>query len=561
MSTFSIHGDPHGIAVNPENNTVVIALEKDKKLLVLSADTMQTLQEIPLPFKPRLVALDTDSNRAVVTAGEGHWSWWQHIIMIVDLNTGGVTNTIKFRRGIKGVAVDTGKDIAVTTGLKEINLFDIDTGSILSNIKDGDNILSRLKLKGVSDNLKPDDRDFEDDDDIDTDIYRFLDRFRPEIDDATVKDLKKAGSGLSAFQTDYTYGLDINQSTHIAVITGEESLLLLDLNTNTLNEYQLDDIRHLRAVAVDKYKNTALVSYLKHKGHRRSDTGVLEVQLPNPVPEINGLTPSGATAGDPDTSLRVDGDNFMSQSKVQFGLYSLDTVFADNNTLNALVPSALLSQAGIFGVIVTNPIPSGGISNSFAFTIINPVPSILTIDPSQAMAGTQGLEIEVLGTGFTEYTTIFINGIARNYTPVSATKLILSLTPADLETGGYLEIQASNPVPGGGISNSAVFTVINPAPVLASISPSSVIAGSPGFTLSLTGSNFISTTAVYFNNSPVPATFISDSRMDIAVSSKCNSKSRNLSCKSDKHCSRRRRIRNCQPYGKCPFCAGSWRQL
>lgn len=325
LNTYSIQGSPHGIAVNPVNNTAAIALEKDKKLLVLSADTMQALREIRLPFKPRLVALDTDSNRAVVTAGKGAFSWWQHIIMIVDLNTGALTNTIKLKRGIKGIAVDTGKDIAVTTGLKEINLFDIDTGIVLSNIREGDNILSRLKLKGVSDDLKEDDRNFEDDDDIDTDIGRFLDIFRNEIDDATEKDLKETSGGLPTFQTDHTYGLDINQSTHIAVISGDESLLLLDMNTNTLNEYPLDDIQHLRAVAVDKYRNISLVSYLKQKNHKRRDTGVLEIQLPNPVPEITGLAPSFATYGDPDTTLRVDGDKFMSQSKVQFGLYSLDT--------------------------------------------------------------------------------------------------------------------------------------------------------------------------------------------------------------------------------------------
>jgi DNA-binding beta-propeller fold protein YncE len=459
LNTYSIHGSPHGIAVNPVNNTVIIALEKEKKLLVFSADTMQPLQEIRLPFKPRLVALDEDSNRAVVTAGQGHWSWWQHIIMVVDLNTGTVTNTIKFRRGIKGIAVDTGKDIAVSTGLKEINLFDINTGSILSTVKDGDNIFSRLKLKGCSGNPKPDDKDFEDDDEIDADIGRFLDRYLPEIDEAIVEDLKGAGAGLSAFQADHTYGLDINQSTHIAVISGEESLLLLDMNTNTLNEYPLDDIKHLRAVAVDRYRNISLVSYLKHKHHRKQDAGVLEIQLPNPVPEITGLTPSFATAGDPDTALRVSGERFITSSSVLFGLYTLNPLFADNNTLDTTVPSALISKAGIYPVTVTNPIPSGGTSNSSGFTVNNPVPLISTIDPSQAMAGTQGLIVNVFGTGFADDTTVFIKGIERSYTPVSRTKLTVSLTPADLQTGGYIEIKASNPAPGGGNSNKAIFTI------------------------------------------------------------------------------------------------------
>ena len=266
-------------------------------------------------------------------------------------------------------------------------------------------------------------------------------------------------SGLPTFQTDHTYGLDINQSTHIAVISGDESLLLLDMNTNTLNEYPLDDIKHLRAVAVDKYRNISLVSYLKQKKHKRQDTGVLEVQLPNPVPGITGLTPSFATAGDPDTALRVSGERFISSSSVLFGLYTLSTLFADNNTLDTIVPSALISKAGIYPVTVTNPIPSGGISNSSAFTVQNTAPSISTIDPSQAMAGTQGLIVNVFGAGFTDDTTVYINSIARNYTPVSRTKLQVTLTAEDLKIPGLIEIKAYNSSPGGGYSNNAIFSI------------------------------------------------------------------------------------------------------
>ena len=412
LNTYSIQGSPHGIAVNSANNTVVIALEKDKKLLVLSADTMQAVKEIKLPFKPRLVALDEDSNRAVVTAGKGEFSWWQNIIMIVDLNTGTITNTIKFKRGIKGIAVDTGKDIAVTTGLKEINLFDIDTGIILSNIKDGDNFLSRLKLKGVSDGMKEDDKDVYDDEDIDTDINRFLGRYLSEIDDAIVKELRGADSGLPTFQTDYTYGLDINQSTHIAVISGEDSLLLLDMNTNTLNEYQLDDIRHLRAVAVDKVRNTALVSYLRHKNHKRSDTGVLEVQLSNIVPFF-----------------------------------------------------------------------------------------ISTLDPSEAVAGTQSLTLNISGAGFLDTTTIYINSVERNCTYISDIKLQITLTADDLITPGQIEIKASNPDPGGGVSNTLIFTVLNPdtePPAISITSPQNgaVLYSSPATVSGTVDDNAVS---VYVN--------------------------------------------------------------
>jgi YD repeat-containing protein len=147
------------------------------------------------------------------------------------------------------------------------------------------------------------------------------------------------------------------------------------------------------------------------------------------------------------------------------------------------------------------------------------VPSIVTLDPSHAVAGTQGLDINISATGFINTTMVYVNGTERSYTRISSTEIILSLSSADLETGGYIKIAASNPPPGGGMSNSAQFTVLNPVPVLSAISPDTVTAGSSGFTLSLTGSNFSSTTAVYFNNNPIPATFISSTQIDITIAS------------------------------------------
>ncbi|MBU4010114.1 MAG: hypothetical protein KJ882_05050, partial [Proteobacteria bacterium] len=381
--------------------------------------------------------------------------------MIADIDSGTVLNTITLKRGAKGVAIDTGKSISITSGLKELNLFDISSGSIISNIKDGDDFLTGIKLKGITDYLAGGGNDYINDSDINTDITSFLNLYNSEIDETIIGDLENAGSGLSYFQNDSTYGLDINPSTHIAVITGEESLLLLDLNTNTLNEYPITDINSLRSVAVDKYRNISLVSYLKDTAGDQPERGVLEVQLPNPVPRITEITPSGAAAGDTDVKLRIDGEGFIASSSVKFNRFDINTAFSGNNTLDAIVPSTFLSSAGIFPVTVTNPLPSGGVSDSFTFTVQNPVPLISTIDPPQAIAGTLGLAVNISGKGFINDTAIYVNGIQRTYTPISSTELKLSLVPADLQTGGHIEITASNPKPGGGISGNVTFMVLN----------------------------------------------------------------------------------------------------
>jgi hypothetical protein len=68
---------------------------------------------------------------------------------------------------------------------------------------------------------------------------------------------------------------------------------------------------------------------------------------------------------------------------------------------------------------------------------------------------------------------------------------------------------------GGGSSPS----VNNPVPSVQSLSPSSVLAGSNGFTLMISGSNFLSNSTVTWNGSSRQATYVSSSQLTIPISS------------------------------------------
>ncbi len=57
----------------------------------------------------------------------------------------------------------------------------------------------------------------------------------------------------------------------------------------------------------------------------------------------------------------------------------------------------------------------------------------------------------------------------------------------------------------------------NPVPVLNSISPSSVNAGSPGFTLTLSGNNFISGSVVKWNGNSLTTTYVSNTQLTALV--------------------------------------------
>ena len=70
---------------------------------------------------------------------------------------------------------------------------------------------------------------------------------------------------------------------------------------------------------------------------------------------------------------------------------------------------------------------------------------------------------------------------------------------------------------GGGRAVSPPPT-LGPSAVLSSLSPSSVVAGGNGFTLTLNGSNFASSTAVLWNAQPVPTTFVNSQQVTATIS-------------------------------------------
>jgi len=71
---------------------------------------------------------------------------------------------------------------------------------------------------------------------------------------------------------------------------------------------------------------------------------------------------------------------------------------------------------------------------------------------------------------------------------------------------------------GGGGSSSPPPQNQNPVPVLSSISPTSVSAGDPDFTLTVNGSSFISTSKVRWGGSDRTTTFVSSTQLTAAIS-------------------------------------------
>src|SRR5207244_2502788 len=109
--------------------------------------------------------------------------------------------------------------------------------------------------------------------------------------------------------------------------------------------------------------------------------------------------------------------------------------------------------------------------------------------------GSGAFTLGINGSGFLNASSVRWNGADRLTTFINPNRLTIDVAASDVATPGAVVITVFNPAPGGGLSNGLTFTLTqppNPVPSVASLNPSSAIAGSGAFTLTVNGTNFVS---------------------------------------------------------------------
>ncbi|MBI2219310.1 MAG: hypothetical protein HYU51_18685 [Candidatus Rokubacteria bacterium] len=231
--------------------------------------------------------------------------------------------------------------------------------------------------------------------------------------------------------------------------------------------------------------------------------------IESPVPELTSLSPSSAMAGGGPFTVTVSGTGFAPSSVVQWNGSSRSTTFVSPTQLLAAVLAADIASAGTATVTVFTPAPGGGTSAGGPFPVNNPFPTLTSLSPTSVTAGSPDITLTVNGTGFVSSSVVRWNGIAQATTFVSPTQLVASIPAGILAQGGYANVSVVSPPPGGGSTGVLTLTVENPPPALASLSPSTVMAGGSSFTVTLRGSGFTASSIVYIVSSPRSKTFIS----------------------------------------------------
>jgi photosystem II stability/assembly factor-like uncharacterized protein len=243
----------------------------------------------------------------------------------------------------------------------------------------------------------------------------------------------------------------------------------------------------------------------------------LAFAINNPVPSATSLSPSTVIAGSAKFTLTVNGGSFVSGATVLWNGTGLTTAFVSSSKLTATVTAADVTTPGTASVTVSNPSPGGGASGALTFTIGNPAPTATRTAPTNEDAGGPAFTLTVIGTKFQTSSVVLWNGSSRSTTYGSATSLTAAITAADIATPGTANVSVRTPSPGGGTSNAVTFTIGNPVPVAGSLAPSTAIAGSGAFTLTVNGSSFVNGAVVQWGGSNRSTAFVNSTKVTASI--------------------------------------------
>jgi IPT/TIG domain/Putative Ig domain len=236
----------------------------------------------------------------------------------------------------------------------------------------------------------------------------------------------------------------------------------------------------------------------------------------NPPPSITSISPTSATAGGSAFTLTVNGKNFTTSCVVLWNTSQHFTTFVNNSQLTVAISASDIASPGTVEVRVRNPNVSTD-SNVVSFAVNEAVPVLTSISPSSASAGSLGLTLTVMGSGFLGNSVVNWNGSPRVTTFVSSGQLTATILASDVTTGGSAQVTVFNPPPGGGTSNALTFTITSAQPTITSLSPATTVAGRSAFTLTVNGFSFSANSTVQWNGSPPTTTFVSSNQLTAAI--------------------------------------------
>jgi hypothetical protein len=235
-----------------------------------------------------------------------------------------------------------------------------------------------------------------------------------------------------------------------------------------------------------------------------------------PDPILTAINPDPVSAGTPSFTLTLTGTWFDPTSTAMWqavpggAAIPLATTFVSRDMLTAVVPASFVAAPGQSTVFVDTP----GVDPTQSFTfLITPPLTMTSINPGAALAE---LPFTMLlnGANFIDGARVALGDTLVEATVISSTQMFSNI-PASL--AGRYSVHVVNP--GGATSAAKTLDLENPVPQISSLSPSAVPVISAPFTLTIIGTNFVTTSVARWNGTALPTTYVSSTQLVATISS------------------------------------------
>lgn len=272
--------------------------------------------------------------------------------------------------------------------------------------------------------------------------------------------------------------------------------------------------------------------------------GVRVVQLKAPAPPELTLVPSGVLRGD---SVQIGvsgtfangseffdpGPDYANRLQVAIegepGITISSWQLVTPTQIQVNVDTDAQAPAGTRVLRITNP---DGQTVTANFDLRNPTPELYLMSPISRPTGNSATTVTLTGANFLPSSQAKVNGVLKESTVVSDTEITFVMTEQDLSVGATLPVVVFTPGPGGGDSNALTFTVVNPAPVINAINPTSTLVNSSDTTVTVDGSSFVPNTVIRLNDVDLATTYVSPSQVTCVIPASMLQTARNVRLKA-----------------------------
>jgi hypothetical protein len=223
---------------------------------------------------------------------------------------------------------------------------------------------------------------------------------------------------------------------------------------------------------------------VRNEGGNRSNALTLTILIPPPT--LTSILPRTVVVGSGLVTIVASGVNFISGAVLLIDGTSVTTTFTNSHSLRSTVPASFFTVPGTKQVGVRNP--DGQLSSTVSLEVILPTTVVTSILPVTVTVGSPGFSLSVKGSSFKPGVVVFFDQTPLLTHFTSATQLVADVPASLVSALGIHAVSVQNL--GESPSNQVIFEVLPDPPLIGSIDPPSVIAGTGDLTVTITGLKF-----------------------------------------------------------------------